>query len=225
MKVVSGRWLPRKGPPMTEQIVASDMPVIDLLRKRGSMTVSELAEALDVTATAVRQRLSRLLAQGFIERWATRAGRGRPSHRYRLTDKGRRQAGANFSDLVTVLWREVCAIEAPEVRRGLIERISRRMVELYADRIDGTTVGARMRQLADLFQQRRIPLVAEMDGTLPVLTALACPYPGLADQQRSICAMERQMMGKLLGTPVRLRACRLDGAPYCQFAPSDPAVV
>lgn len=210
---------------MSEEMVTSDAPVIDLLRKNGSMTVSELAVALDVTATAVRQRLGRLLLQGFIERRATRAGRGRPSHRYRLTEKGRRQAGANFADLVTVLWRELCSIEAPEVRRGLVERVSQRMIDLYADDVNGPTVGKRMQQLADLFQQRRIPLTVENDGRMPILTSLACPYPGLADQQRTICAMERRMMGGLLGTPVRLRACRLDGDPHCQFQPVDEAVV
>jgi len=210
---------------MSEEMVTSDAPVIDLLRKSGSMTVSELAVALDVTATAVRQRLGRLLLQGFIERRATRAGRGRPSHRYRLTEKGRRQAGVNFADLVTVLWRELCSIEAPEVRRGLVERVSQRMIDLYADDVNGPTVGKRMQQLADLFQQRRIPLTVENDGRMPILTSLACPYPGLADQQRTICAMERRMMGGLLGTPVRLRACRLDGDPYCQFQPVDEAVV
>jgi len=210
---------------MSEEMVTSDAPVIDLLRKSGSMTVSELAVALDVTGTAVRQRLGRLLLQGFIERRATLAGRGRPSHRYRLTEKGRRQAGANFADLVTVLWRELCSIEAPEVRRGLVERVSQRMIDLYADDVNGPTVGKRMQQLADLFQQRRIPLTVENDGRMPILTSLACPYPGLADQQRTICAMERRMMGGLLGTPVRLRACRLDGDPHCQFQPVDETVV
>ena len=72
---------------------SSDEAVLDLLRERDSLGVSQLAEELAVTATAVRQRLSRLMAQGYVARHAEKAGRGRPSHRYRLTKDGYRKAG------------------------------------------------------------------------------------------------------------------------------------
>jgi predicted ArsR family transcriptional regulator len=48
-----------------------------------------------------------------------------------------------------------------------------------------------------------------------VLTALACPYPDLAEQDRGICAVEKMMFTEMLGTPVRLTECRLDGASTC----------
>ena len=50
---------------MTQELVGSDQVILDLLRKREEMTVSELSDSTNVTATAVRQRLTRLLAQGF----------------------------------------------------------------------------------------------------------------------------------------------------------------
>jgi DeoR family transcriptional regulator, suf operon transcriptional repressor len=87
---------------MGPDIVPSDTAILDLLRKRDRLSVTELAEAMEVTATAVRQRLNRLMAQGYIERVVSRAGRGRPSHQYSLTSKGRRQTGSNFADLA---WR------------------------------------------------------------------------------------------------------------------------
>ena len=55
---------------MSAEVVSSDLPVLDLLRKRDSLTVSELATHTGVTATAVRQRLTRLTAQGLIQRRA-----------------------------------------------------------------------------------------------------------------------------------------------------------
>ena len=44
--------------------------------------VGELTELLGVTATAVRQRIERLLEMGLIEREKVVAGRGRPTFRY-----------------------------------------------------------------------------------------------------------------------------------------------
>jgi len=206
-----------KAPTVYDEIVPSDVTILDLLRKQDAMTVSELAVAMEVTATAVRQRLNRLSGQGYIDRKATRAGRGRPSHRYMLTPKGRRKTGANFADLAIALWDEILAVGDPEVRRGLLLRISKRLETLYADQIKGDTVKARMQSLADMFTERRIPFSVEMTGSLPVLTALACPYADLADQDRAICSMERILFSDLLQQNVRLAKCRLDGETCCTF--------
>ena len=219
----------------------SDGAILDLLGQSGSMRISQLASATQVTPTAVRQRLSRLMDQGLIDRQPTRAGRGRPSHYYSLTDLGRRQAGHNFVDLALVLWQEVRAIPDPAIRRGLLQRIAKQMAGLYADRIGGKTAGERMHEVAGIFSQRNVPFVVEendraktepegaaaqetgepatdqQSDRLPVLTALACPYPQLAEQDRGICALERMMIAELVQQDVKLSACRLDGDSCCRF--------
>jgi predicted ArsR family transcriptional regulator len=207
---------------MTDEIVASDVVLVDLLRKHGTMTVTELSAALEVTATAVRQRLTRLMAQGFVDRSSTKAGRGRPSHSYSLTGKGRRKAGSNLGDLALVLWKEIVAIQDPSVRRVLIQRVSERLADVYADRVEGLSVEQRMEQLAGLFRERRVSFNVEMEGDKPRLMAESCPYPGLADRDRNICAMERQLLTRLLGTRLLVRECRLDGDPCCSFEPEVP---
>jgi DeoR family transcriptional regulator, suf operon transcriptional repressor len=218
----------------------SDSAILDLLRQRQSVGIAELTSATKVTATAVRQRLNRLMSQGLIERHATHAGRGRPSHRYQLTKKGERQSGTNFVDLALVLWEELRAIPDPEIRRGLLSRVARQMAGLYAHRIEGTSTAERMESVAGLFAERNVPFtvtpasdavaatVSDASNasattgsvaaeSLPVLTALACPYPELAEQDRGICALERMMLSELLERNVKLSACRLDGDSCCQF--------
>jgi predicted ArsR family transcriptional regulator len=165
----------------------------------------------------VRQRLVRLMAQGLILRQLARAPRGRPSHRYELTEKGRRQTGANFVDLALALWKEVRAIEDTEVRRGLLQRIAKTMAAMYGDQVSGLTTADRMRSVSQLFAQRDVPFDVEDSGALPVLTALACPYPQLAEQDRGICALERMLFSELVGSGLRLTNCRLDGDACCRF--------
>jgi DeoR family transcriptional regulator, suf operon transcriptional repressor len=199
---------------------SSDSVVLDLLRQRDELTVAQLATELGVTATAVRQRLTRLMVQGLVERRVVKAVRGRPSHYYALTENGRRQTGDNFSDLAIALWDEVRAVRDPEVRRGLVQRVAHRMAEKYADQVTGDTVGERMEALADVYRERQIPLEVNHDAeqkSLPVLTAHACPYPDLAEKDRSVCAMERLMFAELLGANLRLSQCRLDGGACCTF--------
>jgi DeoR family suf operon transcriptional repressor len=207
-------------------VVPSDRTVLDLLRQRDVMTIADFQLALGVTATAVRQRLNRLLDQGLLEKRKDPAasGRGRPNHCYGLTRAGERKTGANFTDLAIALWQEVRAIEDPAIRRGLIQRISARLAEGYRDQVTGQSVIERMRSLAALFDDRQVPFsVDQADGELPVLTALVCPYPELAEKDRTVCAMERMMFSEVLGRRVALDQCRLDGDRCCTFTVSDSA--
>jgi predicted ArsR family transcriptional regulator len=205
---------------MPAEATTSDSALLDLLRKSGPLSIAQLKSAMGVTTTAVRQRLVRLLSQGDIERKTERLSRGRPIHRYGLTEKGRRRAGANFADLAIALWEEIRHIKDHEVRRGLLQRVSGRLATLYADRVRGSSLQERMESLAAVFRERQIPFEVEHINELPLLHATACPYPDLAEQDRTVCSMERMMFSELLGQNVRLSNCRLDGDNCCTFEPS-----
>lgn len=198
----------------------SDERLLELMRDQGPISVVQMADATGVTATAVRQRLTRLMDRGLVERQAAPQGRGRPSHRYSLTEKARRQIGSNFTDLALVLWNEIRAVQDPEIRRGLLTRIAESMATMYAGRVQGETTTERIESLVSLFAERRVPMELALDGQLPVLSVKDCPYPELAEQDRGICAMEKMLFSRLLNQDVRLSQCRLEGFSCCEFATS-----
>jgi len=202
---------------MSSGIMDSDVTILDVLRKQGLQTVTQLSDVLSVTGTAVRQRLTRLLAEGYIERTAVRPERGRPYHQYALTTKGRRRSGQNFADLAIALWDEIRAIEDPDVCQGLMQRVSRRLAEMYTDQVQGEDMSQRLNALTDLFADRRLPIHVDLSGELPVLNVEACPYPEIAEYDRSVCSMEKMLFSEILGESVRLAECRLDGACNCTF--------
>lgn len=202
---------------------SSDAPLIELLRVENSLGIGEMADALGVTATAIRQRLDRLMRAGVVERAtvlrSAAAARGRPAHTYSLTEKGRRTGGDNFRDLSLVLWREIRGIREPAIRQGLLARIGAAMAGIYRADVAGEGPAERLQSVAGLLRDRNIScgVDAESAGGLPVLTTHSCPYPELAEQDRGICAAERIMLQELVGSPVQLSECRLDGAPCCRF--------
>jgi len=200
----------------------SDQAIVDYLRRHQKASISDLVELLEVTATAVRQRLIRLMEQGIVLREAEESeGRGRPTHRYFLSRLGIRSAGDNCEDLASVLWSELRSVKDPEVRRGLLGRVALRMGELYRGKLEGNSLRERMATLVGLMGDRGVPFeVVEDAEQLPVLTALACPYPDLAEQDRSICSMEKMLFSEILGESIRLSACRLDGDGCCTFEAS-----
>jgi len=203
---------------MSVEAPNSDADLLDLIRIAGPLSVTELADAMEVTATAVRQRLTRLMAQSMIQREAIRAGRGRPKHRYSLTDKGLRQTGSNFTDLALALWREIRSTGNESLSRDVLRRISRALASGYAAQIQGNTPGERLASLAELLNQRRIPVtIGETTDNHSTLTAHACPYPNLAEEDGSICQMEKMMFSELIGNELELTQCRLDGGGDCRF--------
>ena len=210
---------------MNDTTELNDRTIVDYLRRHMAATVVDLVGFTGVTATAVRQRLTRLMEQGLVARASESAGRGRPTHRYSLTPAGIRSGGNNYGPLVQALWDEIREIRDPEVRRGLLKRLSDRMAEGYRDQIQGETVQQRMAELASLMASQEVPFEFQESesGTPPVLTALACPYPDLAEHDRGVCAMEKMLLSSVLGESMRLSSCRLDGASCCTFEASGAA--
>jgi len=217
---------------------SSDGQLIDLLRGQAFLKIDTLARGLGVTATAVRQRLERLMEAGLVSRSRaddvlpeshSRRPRGRPSHVYSLTEKGRRTQGDNFRDLALVLWQEIRSVQNPEIRRGLIARIGSAMANQYRTAVTGDTAQERFESVARLLRDRQIPCdvspAAQSAGSsnLAVLTSHSCPYPELPDIDRGICSAERLMLQELVGTAVQLSECRLDGGSCCRFTAAGAA--
>ncbi|MEM1227403.1 MAG: winged helix-turn-helix transcriptional regulator [Planctomycetota bacterium] len=212
-----------------------DRELLMCLRSGESQSIGELMSSLGVTATAVRQRVDRLLELGLIDREKIVAGRGRPSFRYLLTVDGFRAAGANTSDLAEAMWREILSFDDSEARSRLISGIARRMggqighsiappASLDEDvaRFDSETprFSERMRSVAQVLRDREVSVEFAEVGDLPVLDIAACPYPSLTDasDDRSMCRLEEEMLSEALGETVRLSQCRLDGDSCCQFS-------
>jgi DeoR family transcriptional regulator, suf operon transcriptional repressor len=204
----------------------SDRDVIEFIRSRGSVTVAELVEFSGVTATAVRQRITRLAHKQLVRKDAESAGRGRPTHRYSLSREGIRSCGTNYEDLVRVLWNEIREVEDPDLRYTLLRGIVSRLADLYRDKVEGKDLAERLQSLVSLMGDRQVPFeVTQENGSpLPVLSALACPYPGLSEQDRTVCSMERMLFSEILGGNLKMTSCRLDGGNHCTFDVTDPTV-
>jgi predicted ArsR family transcriptional regulator len=200
-----------------------DQLVLDLLRRSEGLSVSDLMERLEVTATAIRQRLDRLEGSGYIERRKQSASRGRPSFSYYLTDLGWRQAGVTYSDLAIAMWKEIQSIENESFKQELVGRVSERMGNQIRELIPNAPLDDRIQSLAGVMSNRKAPALASIGKGMPILEVQACPYPDLVANggDRSVCDLETKAMSAALGQPMELSQCRLDGHKCCQFKPAN----
>ncbi len=188
-----------------------------ILQRLGSASISTLCDSAGVTATAIRQRLTRLQAQGLVQRTTIRAGRGRPHHTYELTDAGRRSLGDNYADLALLLWEELHKIEEPGVRERVTNRIRDALVRRYGADVRGAGLTERFGQLQAALAERGFPVEVEVRKSMPILRENHCPYHDLSQRDAGICELEQQVYEKVLGVPLTLTSCCRDGQSCCEF--------
>jgi predicted ArsR family transcriptional regulator len=196
--------------------------IVEHLQRHGTATIKELEELLGITTTAVRQHLGTLQADGYIERRRVAAGVGRPHHAYSITEKARELFACHCDDLALTLLEEVFAMEGEEQAARLLDRVGDRLAQRYADTVRSEVLRERVEQLAEALDRRGVltDVAVEDDNTI-VLRTYNCPYHELAQEHRDICAMDEELMRKVLGQEVNLSACMMDGHRGCAFVVSN----
>jgi len=189
--------------------------IVEYLQRHGEGTVKDFAAMLEVSATAVREHLIHLQADGLVVTRAERHGPGRPRLIYCLSEKAQSLFPKQYDRLISLLLRELIALEGADKLDQILDRVSQRLAGEYADRMAGTDVAARLGELRRLLEQRGVPaeVAPEGDG----IKLFACPYYDVAHIHPQVCAMERQMIEYVLGEKLDLQNSIREGAHSCSF--------
>jgi predicted ArsR family transcriptional regulator len=195
--------------------------IVEYLQRQGSATIKELEDLLGVTTTAVRQQLTTLLAEGFIERRVVHAGVGRPHHAYFTTPKVQELFACQCDDLALTLLQEVFQLEGQERALVLLDRVGTKLANKYSSTVRSSLLRERVGELAGTLNGNGVlsDAMAGDDNTF-VLRTYNCPFHELAQEHREICEMDKNMIGKVLGSDVDLSSCMLDGHAGCTFVVS-----
>jgi len=137
---------------LIDSIPASRRALLDTMKRRGEVRVDELAEALGVTVSAVRQHLSSLQADGWVLHRQVRAGPGRPHHLYRLSPEGDRLFPRAYAAITIDLLAEAEA-EDPEIVERMFERRRARRVERAQVRLAGKSLPERVHELTRILDE------------------------------------------------------------------------
>ncbi len=182
-------------------------------------TIGDIIDEIGVTRTAITEQINEMVAAGFVERSIERqAGRGRPRHLYSATPAALVLLFANNQRLVVpAIWKAVNQIGGEDLLKKVTRMVSRSLAEHYRKRITATNPRKRIEQfMAILEREGGLFDLAAKDGHLTV-TKRSCAFISMFDDQRNVCAIDLELMSAIAGCPVRLTACRHDGAPCCQF--------
>jgi predicted ArsR family transcriptional regulator len=194
--------------------------ILEFLLRNGPGSIKELEQAAGVTATAVRQQLASLTAEGLVTMSKERQGVGRPRNLYHLTERSHSLFAYYSDELALDLIGELLETEGTDKLRYLLNRVGVKLAGQYRRQIKGDAMGDRVRQLSTLLDRRGIRVDLEHNDDVIVLREYNCPYHDLASVHRDVCEMERNAFSLALGAEVTLGNCIQDGHHSCQFVVS-----
>jgi DeoR family transcriptional regulator, suf operon transcriptional repressor len=128
--------------------------LVTALKHAGEATADELAAHLGVTVSAVRQQLDGLCAEGLVAFRAQSKGRGRPTHRYRLTRTAEPLFPKTYGGLTNELLGYVAEAD-PDLVDDLFDRRRQRRLDDARSRLAaaGPGLAARVAELARILDE------------------------------------------------------------------------
>ena len=191
--------------------------VLKAIRVRGKARIKDVAADLGVTASAVRQHLAQLEAQGTVQAEKVYEGIGRPYYVYSVTAQANSLFHKDCGELTGLLLEEFVRTQGSEALQRVLQRVGDRLTLLYQRQIWGRELADRVQAWAELLEERGVFVEIEKSDSGYILKEYGCPYYDVAVGSRAVCEMELRVMSRLLETEVKLVQCTWDGCHYCQF--------
>ena len=208
---------------MIPQLNTGDIEFLQSLQRLQPAGIQELVASTGVTATAVRHRLNRLQEQNLVSRISVPQERGRPAHQYEVTRQGLQVLGDESADLTALLWRELRKLEDDTVKQRLLASVRTALVERLGGVSTTSPLATRVQELCSSLEERGLLVESELAGELPVIREHSCPYLSIAQEDSTICDIEREAFSAVLQVPVALSQCRMDGHRCCEFQVGVPS--
>jgi predicted ArsR family transcriptional regulator len=187
-----------------------------LLLRRGSRTVSELAESIGITTSAVRMHLDRLVRDGFVRQSGKRRGTRKPTTTYDLTPEAERffpkAHAAVLHHLLDVLKERMRAKTLEDVVRAVGHRLApsyRPAVRAGKPVAMGEQVVAILRELGGFCE-------SDMQSGKNMIRCFDCPLAPVVEAHPEVCKMVETLLSDALGVNVEQR-CQARPSPQCVF--------
>ena len=196
---------------------ATRQQILDYLRREGRVTVKELDRLLGLTSTGIRQHLTVLERDGLVEAFEERGRVGRPALVYRLTEQGDALYPKQYDLLANIVLEEVREVAGAEGLQTILKRGATRFADPYRERLNGKSLPDRVAEASLIIQERGCVSDSVQDGEDWLISQYTCPFPNVARENSSVCALDVEFVRQLVGADARLTKSLLRGDRSCTY--------
>ncbi|MDI7250635.1 MAG: ArsR family transcriptional regulator [Bacillota bacterium] len=202
---------------MAAQPSGTRASILELLKRSGEMTASELGRRLGVSPIAARQHLAVLEAEGLVEANLRRRAVGRPSSAYRLTEKGQETFPRLYDAALLLVLQAVRDLHGEGGLQAIWEWRAEHADRLYGPQMRQLPPRERVNALARLQEETGHMVDLEDLGEEVTLVEHTCPIARVSREFPDICRNELVLMQRLLDLAVLREACIAEGARECRY--------
>ena len=190
-----------------------------LLRTKTGAAVDELAAALGVTRTAVRQHLGALMRDGLVAPGSSRPSGGRPQKLYVPTGKAKEAFPRHYSWFAQLLVQEITKEHGATGLRARLGRIASTVVAQL--RRNGSTRNASSRErietLSVVMDELGYDARVGKEPGAATIEADNCVFHELAMKHPEICHFDLALVSGYTGHKAELHECMARGGRVCRF--------
>jgi len=196
--------------------------ILGLVKRRGSAAIAELAGELQVSYEAVRQQITQLHREGWLQKRVERGGErrrvGRPQGRFRLTAAGDHLFPKHYDMLSVELLDAVAARSGETGLREVLGELADARVKEWKPRLQGLDLEERVERLRGIYLEDDpfVSVERAENGALR-LVERNCPFLNVAAERPAVCSLTVAVLSRLLGRRVVRDERFQDGDGRCAF--------
>jgi DeoR family transcriptional regulator, suf operon transcriptional repressor len=172
--------------------------LLNNLKKRGDLSAEELAGALDMTVSGVRQQLSGLQRDGLVAFDEVRSGPGRPRYVYRLTSAAYGLYPRAYAEITNELLEYVEDAD-PELLEAIFAKRRERRIERAQARMAKKAFPQQVQELTKILDEDGyLADYTELDDGTWLVTEHNCAIFGVAMRYGQACSSEIEFIRTVL---------------------------
>jgi predicted ArsR family transcriptional regulator len=179
--------------------------LLQQLKRRGPLTIRELAAALHITYEAVRQQMAELLRAGWIAATGAPAAGRRPgpaSQRYTLSAAAEHLFPKHYDQLSAELMQHVMDHFGGRGVTEILRSMTDARVRRWGPRLASLTLEEKLKALCSLYEEKDAYMQVDWKEGGPALIERNCPFLNVAQAHPAICSVSVNTLERLLGYKV-----------------------
>jgi predicted ArsR family transcriptional regulator len=199
----------------SQQLKASRRQILRLLR-RAPQSVGDLAEALRVSANAVRANLARLERDGLVQEAGRRPGFRKPESLYDITPEAERLFARAYAPVLETL---LAVLESDSGEKELDKRlreVGRQLAAPHLPSMKSLSLEQRAKAALEILEDFGGLAAIERRDRQAFVIGFGCPFSEVVNKHPRLCLVVQSLVGELLGREVR-EQCQRGVRSKCCF--------
>ena len=191
--------------------------ILDILKRRGSATLEELAKEIGLSSVTIRAHLSLLERDDLIASEEVRGKVGRPHFVYSLTEHADQHFPTAYHQIAHRFLECFKDVATPQQMDLLINKVAQRWADEKTGRLVGKGLAERVSEVARIRTEEGAIAEWERCNGSFVIHQHHCPASRIALLHPEVCQAELEYLRRLLGVSVERVSSIRGGELRCSY--------